>query len=65
MSAEVRSAVNGILKVQMSEAIRLISENRTKVDSLVEELMTKNHLNGAEIADAITKNTGAARITAD
>ena len=58
MSADVRSSVNRILKEQMEEAIRLISENKDKIDSLVEELMSKNHLNGAEIEQAITRNMG-------
>lgn len=58
MSNEVRASVNRILKEQMSEAVRLISENKDKVDSLVEELMAKNHLNSAEIEHAITKDVG-------
>ncbi len=56
MSDEVRASVNRILREQMNEAIRLISENKDKIDSLVEELMVKNHLNGTEIENAITKN---------
>lgn len=56
MSVEVRASVNRILKEQMTEAIRLISENKDKMDSLVEELLSKNHLNGAEIQQAITKD---------
>lgn len=65
MSVEVRSSVNRILKEQMNEAIKLISENKDKIDSLVEELMSKNHLNGAEIEQAITRTVGAeaSRIT--
>ncbi len=65
MSVEVRESVNRILKEQMSEAVKLISENKDKIDSLVDELMTKNHLNGTEIERAITKNagTGASRIS--
>ena len=56
MSVEVRNAVNAILKEQMTEAIRLISENKEKIDSLTAELITRNHLNGAEITKAITKS---------
>lgn len=59
MSVEVRASVNRILKEQMSEAVKLISENKDKIDSLVEELMSKNHLNGSEIEQAITKTAGA------
>ena len=56
MSVDVRVAINRILKEQMREAIHLISENKDKIDSLVDELMTKNHLNGTEIEQAIIKN---------
>lgn len=59
MSVDVRASVNRILREQMNEAVKLISENKDKIDSLVEELMSKNHLNGAEIEQAITKNAGA------
>jgi len=59
MSVEVRAAVNRILNEQMAEAVRLIAENKDKMDSLVQELMTKNHLNGAEIEQAITKDIHA------
>ena len=59
MSVEVRASVNRILKEQMAEAVRLIAENKDKIDSLVEELMTKNHLNGAEIERAFTRSVDA------
>lgn len=59
VSAEVRAAVNRILREQMAEAVRLISENREKIDSLVEELLSKNHMSGAEIERAITGQTHA------
>lgn len=55
MSVEVRTSVNRILKEQMLEAVKLISENKDKIDSLVEELMSKNHLNNTEI-NAILSN---------
>ena len=47
----VRAAVNKILSEQMSESIRLISENKAKLDALVSELLSKNSLT----ADAIEK----------
>lgn len=53
MTDEVRSAVNKILREEMKEAVRIISENREKIDVLVERLMTENHLNGAEIEAAL------------
>ncbi len=49
MSVEVRNAVNQILSRQMEEAIRLISENKDKVDALVNALLEKNYLNKNEI----------------
>lgn len=49
MPDEVRNIINRILKEQLAEAVRLIQENKEKIDSLVEELMAKNHLNGAQI----------------
>lgn len=49
MSAEARAAVGCILREQMEETIRIVSENRNKIDALVGELMVKNHLSGAEI----------------
>lgn len=55
MSAEIMERVNSILSEQMVEAIRLITENKDKIDSLVEELMAKNYLNSTEIEQAITK----------
>ncbi len=58
MSVEVRESVNRILKEQMEEAVRLIEENKDKIDSLVEELMSKNHLNSKEIEEVITRSSG-------
>lgn len=49
MPIEVREAVNRILKEQMNETIKIISENKDKIDALVEELMAKNYLSGTEI----------------
>lgn len=54
MSLEIRTFVNKILKEQMNEAIRAISENRDKIDALVEELMHKNHMNGDEINQVLS-----------
>lgn len=53
MTDAVRKAVNRILKEQMAEAIRLVTENRDKIDALAETLMAKNHLNGVQIAQVI------------
>jgi len=53
LSMEARVAVNRILKEQMECAIRIVAENKERIDSLVEELMVKNHLTKAEIEKAI------------
>ncbi len=63
MSTEIRKAVNGILREQMTEAIRLISENKNKIDALVEQLMEKNHLTSDEIVDAIELEPQMSKIT--
>ncbi len=55
VSAEMREVVNRILEEQMSEAVRLISENRERMDLLVETLMVRNHLNGPEITEIFNK----------
>ncbi len=55
ISGEVRIAVNRILKEQMNVALRLITENKDKIDALVEALMVKNHLKGAEIDAVLSK----------
>ena len=54
MSVEVRNAVNRILREQMDEALRLLQENKSKVDALVETLLSKNHLNLREIEQVLT-----------
>ena len=37
----------------MEESVRLISENRNKIDALVRELLVKNHLNGTQIDEIL------------
>ncbi len=58
MSIEVRATLNRILKEQMQEAVRVISENRKQIDALVDALMSKNHLNGPEIEQVLRSVTG-------
>ena len=53
-SEKISQRVNIILKEQLEEAIRLISENRGKVDKLVEKLLEKNHLNKQEIEEVLS-----------
>lgn len=59
MSMEIRNAVNKILKKQLEEAVRLISENKDKADALVERLMDRNFMNGPEIEQIIFPDTNA------
>lgn len=54
-SPEVRERINEILSEQLSEAVRLISENRDKFDRLCEELLAKNRLTGNEIENIFNK----------
>lgn len=49
LSAQVREAVNKILADEMHNAIALIEQNRALIDSLVERLLSENHLPGDEI----------------
>ncbi len=49
VSREVRACVNKIIAEQMSEAIRIIRENKVKIDALVNELIINNHLNSDKI----------------
>ena len=53
VSMELRNSINRILTEQMAEAVRIIAENRDKLDALVDALMVKNQLNSNEIAEII------------
>lgn len=53
--AQVRTAVNKILDVEMKKASALISDNKAAIDALVEALMEKNHLTGKEIDEIFSK----------
>lgn len=55
MPADVRQAVNRILADQLDEAVRIIEENRHKIDALVAQLMDRNHMSGPEI-DSVLRN---------
>lgn len=46
---ELRRAVNAILKEQLEEAIRLITQHRDALDALVKKLMESNSLKGEDI----------------
>lgn len=49
MQAELRGQVNRILRREMAETVRLVAEYRSALDEMVEILLEKNHLNGADI----------------
>lgn len=49
VALKIRDSVNGILEREMENAIRLIVDNREKIDKLVDELIKKNHLAEKEI----------------
>ena len=46
---EVRAAINKILREQMAEAIRLVAENKSKLEALVAEVLAKSSLTSAAI----------------
>lgn len=56
MSIAVREAVNRILQEQMEETVKIIAQNKDKIDALVKVLMVKNHLNGREIEGVLAKS---------
>ena len=56
---EIRAAVNRILKGEMARAVKLITENRDKMDALVSTLINANRMTGEEI-EAILAKTAAA-----
>lgn len=53
MSDKVTNRVNEILKEQMQEALQIVSQNKHRVDALVNALKSKNHLNGSDIEKII------------
>ena len=57
LSGTVRNAVNQILTEQMAEATRILTENQSRLDRLVEVLMEKNHLTGNEIQAILEQNS--------
>ena len=55
LSVSIRSKVNEILREQMEKTVEIITQNRAKMDRLVETLLAKNSLNAHEI-EAILKD---------
>ncbi len=56
LAADVRRAVNKLLSDEMAAAKELISSHTVAIDALVDELMQKSHLSGAEIDAILSKN---------
>ena len=53
MTAQIHQAVNRILNQQLAQTVQMLSENREKLDLLVEALLLKNHMTGPEIEKVI------------
>ena len=53
-TVKVNQRINRILDERLSSAIQLISENRIKMDALVDKLLQLNHLNREEIDQILT-----------
>ena len=49
LSGEVRKRVNDILEEELKATVAIIAKNRVAMDALVNDLLTKNHLNGDQI----------------
>jgi ATP-dependent Zn protease len=49
LSVEIMRKINIILKEQLIEGVRIISENKDKMDLLVNQLLKRNHLSADEI----------------
>ena len=54
-SAEVREAVNKILKAELENAIRSLRDHRGAVDALVSALLKENRLTGKQIDDILVQ----------
>ncbi|MBQ8058120.1 MAG: AAA family ATPase [Ruminococcus sp.] len=57
ISADIYAEINRILSNEMTETVKIISENKDAIDALVEELMIKNHLSGKEIESIFENHT--------
>lgn len=55
LSVEIFEEINQILSNELKNAIDILNNNKTAIDSLVEELLIKNHLNGDEISRLLTR----------
>lgn len=51
ISSEIRRHINRILNEEYGKTKKIIEENRNIIDSLVEELLEKNHISGEEITN--------------
>ena len=56
MSIELHKRINTVLKEQLDKAVETISQNKSKVDALVDALLEKDHLTGDEICRIFENN---------
>lgn len=56
LKEKLNAAVNEILDRELENAIKTIEANRSAVDALAEELITKNHLSENEITEILEKH---------
>ena len=52
----IRARVNEILRREMAETIRIIRENRPRIDRMVDALMKKNKLSGPEMEELLKED---------
>jgi len=53
LAAKVSERVSAIIREEMAETIRLITENKPRIDRMVDALMKKNKLSGAEMEELL------------
>ena len=61
VSSAVREKVNAILEQELNNAIDIIATNKKAIDTMVDTLIERNHLNEKEIDD-IFKSTAVSAV---
>ena len=51
LGSELRKAVNDILKTELDNVMQILHNNRAKIDALVDALLERSQLTGAEIKE--------------
>ena len=54
-ASEIRARVNEVLERELALAKEIIEKNANAMNKLVDTLMEKNHLNGPQIDDILSK----------